>query len=213
MKKNRMMRLGAILLVCVLMTTAVISGTFAKYATDAEVYDAARVAYWGLNETAVINFNLFASNTEEEGLQTIEGTKLLAPGTKGSANFAFVNASAANNRAPEVDYKVIIDLTGTTDSIGDLDNEIVWSVDGNEVGNWGNLKAALLALSGHESGEKKYEAGVLADSLKNGVAHSISWEWAFAEDEASNIADTALGNADELQDIEIKISITVEQVN
>ena len=38
MKKNKMMRLAAILLVCVLMTTSVISGTFAKYAYYRENY-------------------------------------------------------------------------------------------------------------------------------------------------------------------------------
>lgn len=52
MKKNKMMRLAAVLLVAVLMTTCAISGTFAKYITQADVEDFARVAKWGVQVTA-----------------------------------------------------------------------------------------------------------------------------------------------------------------
>ncbi|MFR0985955.1 MAG: hypothetical protein ACLSFZ_04975 [Frisingicoccus sp.] len=44
MKKNRMMRLASSLLVLTLLTTCVISGTFAKYTTQAGGSDTARVA-------------------------------------------------------------------------------------------------------------------------------------------------------------------------
>ena len=47
MKKNRMMRLAAFLLVCVLLTTSVISGTYAKYVSTTTDSDSARVAKWG----------------------------------------------------------------------------------------------------------------------------------------------------------------------
>ena len=47
MKKNRAMRLAALLLVAVLMSTCGISGTFAKYVTEVSSEDSARVAYWG----------------------------------------------------------------------------------------------------------------------------------------------------------------------
>ena len=48
MKKNTMMRIASILLVVTLLSTCVISGTFAKYVTKAEGKDAARVAKWGV---------------------------------------------------------------------------------------------------------------------------------------------------------------------
>lgn len=60
MKKNRMMRLASILLVCVLMTTSVISGTFAKYVTTDSASDTARVAKWGV--TALVSGSLFGEN-------------------------------------------------------------------------------------------------------------------------------------------------------
>lgn len=48
MKKNTMMRIASILLVVTLLSTCVISGTFAKYVTKAEGNDQARVAKWGI---------------------------------------------------------------------------------------------------------------------------------------------------------------------
>ena len=43
MKKNKMMRLASFLLIAVLLTTSVISGTFAKYVTTDAQWDSARV--------------------------------------------------------------------------------------------------------------------------------------------------------------------------
>ena len=60
MKKNTMMRIASILLVVTLLSTCVISGTFAKYVTKAEGKDQARVAKWGI-------------------LLTMEGDELFAP--------------------------------------------------------------------------------------------------------------------------------------
>lgn len=48
MKKNKMMRLASSLLVAVLLTSSVISGTFAKYVTEGHAEDEARVAKWGV---------------------------------------------------------------------------------------------------------------------------------------------------------------------
>lgn len=48
MKKNKMLRIASILLVVTLLSTCVISGTFAKYVTKAEGEDHARVAKWGV---------------------------------------------------------------------------------------------------------------------------------------------------------------------
>ena len=52
MRKNKMMRLASALLVAVLLTTSVISGTYAKYITENTGSDEARVAKWGVTVTA-----------------------------------------------------------------------------------------------------------------------------------------------------------------
>ena len=52
MKRNKMMRIASVLLVAVLLSTCVISGTFAKYTTSNSATDSARVAKWGVIITA-----------------------------------------------------------------------------------------------------------------------------------------------------------------
>ncbi|MCH5317447.1 MAG: hypothetical protein J1E05_05670 [Eubacterium sp.] len=52
MKKNKMMRVASVLLVAVLLSTSIISGTFAKYVTEGYVQDSARVAKFGVEVTA-----------------------------------------------------------------------------------------------------------------------------------------------------------------
>lgn len=92
MKKNRMMRLASILLVCVLLTTSVISGTFAKYTTSTNGEDTARVAKWGVT-LSVDTESLFA---------TSYGTNL-APAAKNEAgNDIAITVNAAGTPAPDV---------------------------------------------------------------------------------------------------------------
>lgn len=105
MKKNKMLRIASILLVVTLLSTCVISGTFAKYVTKAEGIDAARVAKWGIivgvegdsafkteyetddssypGEYSVVaneEYDLIeaAKDSEHEGAE-----RVVAPGTKG----------------------------------------------------------------------------------------------------------------------------------
>ena len=68
MKKNRMMRLASILLVCVLLTTSVISGTFAKYTTSVSSEDKARVAYWGFQSSNSMDISGLFVATYDEGI-------------------------------------------------------------------------------------------------------------------------------------------------
>ena len=49
MKKNKMMRLASCLLVLVMLSTSMISGTFAKYVTTGSAEDTARVAKFGVD--------------------------------------------------------------------------------------------------------------------------------------------------------------------
>ena len=59
MRKNRMMRLASLMLVLVLLTSSVVSGTFAKYVTEVKGEDTARVARWGFEPVAMNISNLF----------------------------------------------------------------------------------------------------------------------------------------------------------
>lgn len=95
MKKNRMMRLASSLLVLTLLTTCIISGTFAKYVTADEGSDTARVAKWGV--TAMVSGSLFGENyvpnstaddkneisaTVLQSVDTQHNDAIVAPGTQ-----------------------------------------------------------------------------------------------------------------------------------
>lgn len=113
MKKNRMMRLASILLVCVLMTTSVISGTFAKYVTTDSATDTARVAKWGV--AVSINGNLFGTDYADvsvtdksdsivatsTNVSSSNSTNIVAPGTKND-----VGLKIALTGKPEVAYTI-----------------------------------------------------------------------------------------------------------
>lgn len=112
MEKNRMMRLASALLILTLLTTCMISGTFAKYTTQATGEDTARVAKWGV--TVSTHTDLFAisyTNTNDNsGTVTVksEGTdKLVAPGTTGTGLGVTIGGT------PEVSYEMKIKLDNT----------------------------------------------------------------------------------------------------
>lgn len=126
MKKNKMMRLASLLLVVTLLSTCIISGTFAKYVTADSASDTARVAKWGV--TALTSGNLFGEhyvpNSATENRDQISvsamnsvdtsvvGEKIVAPGTKNSTGLTI-----SVTGTPEVAYKV---TTSSTDSFEDI---------------------------------------------------------------------------------------------
>ena len=67
MKKNVMMRVASIMLVLVLMTSSVISGTFAKYVTDGQATDKARVAKFGVSVTGKSDMFDTTYNADDTG--------------------------------------------------------------------------------------------------------------------------------------------------
>ena len=122
MKKNKMMRLASSLLVAVLLTSSVISGTFAKYVTSDEAQDSARVAKFGVVVDA--EGSLFAKSyidaPADSGsltvvTNTVDDDNVVAPGTKNETGFSF-----AVTGTPEVDVKLVIEVTDPTLSTNPL---------------------------------------------------------------------------------------------
>ena len=111
MKKNRMMRLASVLLVLVLLSTSVISGTFAKYVTTATANDTARVAKWGITMDTD-NTGTFVATYSSNGQETVHGKNsendadVVAPGTSGTATYVV-------SGTPETDY--VITFAGVAD--------------------------------------------------------------------------------------------------
>ena len=118
MKKNKMMRLASILLVCVLLTTSVISGTFAKYTTQDSASDVARVAKWGVELQVVGNLygdsygennKIVLDNNDKITVQAADyssnATDVVAPGTQNDEGFTF-----SLKGQPEVDGQITTEI-------------------------------------------------------------------------------------------------------
>lgn len=214
MKKNRMMRLASLLLICVLLTTSVISGTFAKYISNVEVEDEARVAYWGFGKAPAITFDLFDGEYTSANGTTVDsedGDNVVAPGTGKTATFAFPYTNGNGITAPEVAYSFVVDaeITGEYEALDDNEN-FFWTLDGEEYAT----VALLLAEIEELDGDTTYNPGELPEGFEVGDEHTIGWVWHFGEDiKAEDEADTAMGNADPLANVAITISITAEQID
>lgn len=136
MKKNKTMRIASVLLIAVLLTTSIISGTFAKYVTTGETTDHARVAKFGVvieGEGALFAENYWSvterdnapsSHTDPTGtlnhdsaeimkltVESSNGDKVVAPGTRSSDDGLHLSVTGV----PEVDVLVSFDLQINSD--------------------------------------------------------------------------------------------------
>lgn len=112
MKNNKMMRAASGLMIAALLTTSMISGTFAKYITQDELNDSARVAKWGVNLGISGNLygeaydgtnNTIVTNGSTATVQSSSaGEKVVAPGTKNADSGLHITL----NGKPEVSTKV-----------------------------------------------------------------------------------------------------------
>lgn len=203
MKKNRMMRLASILLVCVLLTTSVISGTFAKYTSKATVTDTARVAKWDVQfkveddatphqmaheETSIVVklWDHVDGNVDYDGSGS---EKVIAPGTTGTFSFSIENKSEVN-ATYSLDY--------TVENAG---VPIEYRVDG---GAWTKDIADVT--------DATFNMGAAVDV-------EIEWRWAFTgnlsenyKTEQTDSNDTSLGLAGSAAP-EVTIVISATQVD
>lgn len=118
MKKNKMMRIAAVLLIVTLLSTCAISGTFAKYITVGEGEGSARVAKWGIEIS--MTDNLFSNQYETDDAEyagrnngdgktysvvSADGADVVAPGTKNDEAIV-----ATIKGTPEVATRLYLDL-------------------------------------------------------------------------------------------------------
>lgn len=223
MKKNKFLKLASGLLVLCLLTTCVISTTFAKYVTEDSASDTARVAKWGVQ--IAVQADAFATeydattNVEDESHQVIAKTvissttdNLVAPGTNGTL------ATATITGTPEVAVNVtkVANLTLTGWEVDVTDDStvnptyycpIVITIDGVEYKgtSYSSMADFESAVEGALNSNINYVPKTdLADS------HTITWAWAFA---GEDVKDTALGDAATAATISFEFSITATQID
>lgn len=233
MRKNKMMRTASGLLVATLLTTSVISGTFAKYTTAASGTDSARVAKFGVIITA--NGGMFAEEYDKDDTGAVGtftksvitsgesgGVKnVVAPGTKGKL------ASATIKGKPEVAVRVAYEPTLTLDGWKAEDNTeycpIVFTVGRETYGLTGmkdatgvivtNASATIEELkTAVEGAIKAYSKDYAPNTDLSGINAdyvSVSWNWAF---DNNDVNDTYLGDCaadtDTNNDSKVTLSVT-----
>lgn len=202
MTKNKMMRIASVLLVAVLLSTCAISGTFAKYVSEATGSDTARVAKWAFNvgdsniaQTNTFVFDLFGSYTDANVDVDGSGSEnVIAPGTTGS--FAI---KLTNNSEVTAVYSINFTEVRTASNNGNvipmeysLDNS-TWKTSIDDI----DLTAKDVALA------------------MNGGTTTITvyWRWAF-ENASGNHIDTDLGqDYDGVPNVTVTATIIAEQVD
>ena len=240
MKKNKMMRTASGLLVATLLTTSVISGTFAKYTTEATGKDSARVAKFGVTITA--NGGMFAdeyAKDDNDAAATITksvitsgtvGDAVVAPGTKGE----LVNATITGKPevAVHVAYEPDLTLTGWKAEDNTEYCPIVFTVGTKTYGLTGmkdangtvvtNASTTITALetaveNAIKAYSKDYAPKTDLSTIGTDGYVKVSWNWAFNND--NDVKDTYLGDCaadtDTTNDSKVELSIktTVTQID
>lgn len=224
MRKNKLMRAAAGLMVATLLTTSIISGTLAKYTVTESGTDTARVAKFGVAITA--NGNTFAEKyktddqTASVGAESVVSTsKVVAPGTSGS--MTSMELSGKPEVAVKVSYVGEFSLNDkwTVGSNGEYycpleikinDGQAIKGTDYNSAIEFATaVNNAIAAYS------KEYAAGTDLSIIKNDSL-KVTWAWNFnGNDDAK---DTALGkavadNESNAGTVTLKVTTTVTQID
>lgn len=224
MKRSKMMRFAAVLLVCVILTVAVVGGIFAKYVTAKEATDTARVAKFGVtvNAAGTTFAKEYAKETDSTKITVKSSTEdnVVAPGTKGE--MAAITLSGSPEVAVKVSYAAEFELTGWEIPVSGSDPKyycpITITVNGTKISGLNYDDAAAFkadvedAIAGYS---KEYEPGTDL-STKDADALSVSWAWAFegtAGSAQTDANDTALGNAGTAPTLSLKVTTTVTQID
>ena len=212
MKKNKVLRLASVLMMACLLTTCVISGTFAKYVSTTWAQDQARVAKWGFKGTTLEITDLFKDAYDSSVGSTVD---VIAPGTTSSKTIQYeYNANGSTITAPEVDYSFVVSTDGSSCANDIQVNEnITWAlVAGNnppeaESDEWGTWDALLKKIAGLSV--ERVKAGNLP-ALSSGP-YTIAWKWNFSTDADGDTKDTAM--SDSLAEVVLKITVTATQID
>lgn len=217
MKKNIMMRLSAILLVAVLLTTCVISGTWAKFVETGSATDEAQVAKWGVEITAETpdddEYQATELTADESAVTVVADTKVLAPGA--GVKFASINVTGTPEVAVKVTYTATLTFSDNWKVAGVDYMPLVFVINGTEykdttmAGLKTKVESAIAAYS------KEYAADT---DLSTKVAEelTVSCYWAYSTSAADDAKDTALGDlaaAGTAPTVSLTINCTVTQLD
>lgn len=199
MKRNKLAKLMAFVLLVTVLAIILVSGTYAKYTTSATGTDTAKVALWSIKindediakaGTKKLTVDLFSTitntdGTDEKNVSKTDGS-LIAPGTMGSFNLVSIeNASEVN-----ATYSVTYTLTGAEGI------PLQFTTTKDNEGSWSNSLPSVNVTNAD------LKAGAKADGTM------VYWRWAF---DGNDETDTNLGTT--TPTVTLKASVSVEQAN
>ncbi len=237
MNRNRLMKASAFLLVSTMATSCFVGSTFAKYVSEGEGSDSARVAKWGVEvEVTGDGFKTeygkddYKSNVDGNTVISSTEEKVVAPGTKGT--FGGVKITGTPEVAVKVETTADVELSGwNVASGGEFYCPLVFTVGDTTIngldyssstaGGEGSFENAIKTAI-QKATTKELEANTDLSEVGDGITYS--WEWPFegsTGDVASqdDILDTKLGDnaadGDTGNDPTIKITVktTVTQID
>lgn len=234
MKRNRWMRAGGLLVVLTLITSCFVGGTFAKYVTENEGMDTARVAKWGVVVTVTgdgfkTSYGKDYAYSNVEGDTVISSTeeKVVAPGTKGT--FGGVEITGKPEVAVKIETTADVDLSGWNVADGDefycplvftIGDKTINGLDYSRstAGGEGSFENAIKDAI-QKATTKEVEANTDLTAIGEDITYS--WEWPFenAKGDVANQSDeldTKLGNNaanGNAPTVSITVKTTVTQIN
>lgn len=230
MKKNVMMRVASIMLVLVLLTSSVISGTFAKYVTSDSASDSARVAKWGVkveaegvtfaNAYATDDKTLSAEAQSRIGVNSVVSSDanvdVVAPGTRG--DMAAIKITGKPEVAVDVSYVGVFDIEGWFDDNGNYYCPLIITINGTAFNglDYANPEQFEWAVNNAIDTYHQYYAANTKLEDYAGENLDISWEWPFSTSAENDVKDTDLGDKaanENAATVQLTVTATVTQVD
>ena len=244
MEKSASKKFRPLIITLMVALVAVVVGmggfTFAKYfSSTGAKSNQATVAKWGfvLNANAT---NLFDDKYKGTGLATTEGTtqngtvvvaantegsNVVAPGTTGSMTFSISGTAEVMSKltiTAESSSDVILKTSGESDYV-----PLKWTLSkgGQVVDGCQNLTLTAMVAKINELDDQDQQVAPNTQLTCAGD-YTLTWEWAFSTDTATDAKDTLLGRsiADTLSDdeetthdgtttsVQFSITISIEQI-
>lgn len=201
MKKKMFGRLGAAAVALTLITTAMMSGTLAKYTNSYSGKVKVDAAAWSFTAKSgstelTTNTTLSLGTTTTNGIE--EGK--IAPGSKGSFDVA------VDNSGSEVSAEYKINITAATTDSKKLIEALQFSTDGGA--SWKSFDNITTA-GVLDSGTLKGKSGTEAENKK-----TVTIDWRWQEGSADVVANTTAGadNSYSGGTTELTVTVTGTQV-
>lgn len=223
MKKNAMLKVAAVVLVAVLLTTCAISATFAKYVTENVTKSSAeaRVAKWGVevNTTALATLDtLFlkeynSDGNDADGAEEVVSFELadevVAPGT-----YNMITIDSVATGKPEVSGQITTtaDLKLANWTVADDVQycPLVFYVNKTPISNVTSMADLETAVENaiKQAGTKAFDANEDLEAEKYTI--TIEWEWLF--EGTNDVNDTYLADkTTNVPTVSLDITVGVEQ--